>query len=677
MLPSIDRFRHPLALLASVVLTTSTGFTSQDDPRIVASIARADAAAQAIVDTPAGERTFANTLTALDDLGAQFMIETTMIQFLAYVSPDSDLRDVGTAAEALVDNWSIEFGKREDIYAAVKEYAATNPQLDTLQQRMLDETMRDYRRSGMDLSGEDRARLIEIEKELAKLGTAFSKTIREDDSTVLLTADELKGVPADVVAGIERSGDLYACSLDYNTVYRPILTYCEVEATRQKMSYARRRKGGLKNIETLEEMIALRHEQATLLGYDSTAAFVTEPRMAKDPKTVQAFYDDLRPKLRVKSELDKAEYARAKQMHLGDPTAEIQSWDRSFYDDYLKRTKYAVDSTIVKEYFSMETVLAGLFDITKSLYGLEYKDVTDKSEAKGRPIWHEDVKLYEVWDKATGEMLGEFYLDLFPRDNKYGHAAKFSVEPRKRWPDGSLHLPVCALVCNFTKPTQDKPSLMSHDEVETLFHEFGHCLHSILTTADIMGYEGTHVARDFVEAPSQMFENWVWDADVLSLFAKHYETGATLPKELLDGMLSARYLGSGCNTEGQVYLGLMDFRYHTSGADVDTRAIEMEVAGQCSVFPYMEGTYFQAGFGHLVGYHAGYYGYLWSLVYASDMFSRFKEHGDILDPALGAEYRNKILAPGGTMDAMDLVRDFLGREPKADAFLEHLGLQGE
>jgi Zn-dependent oligopeptidase len=276
-------------------------------------------------------------------------------------------------------------------------------------------------------------------------------------------------------------------------------------------------------------------------------------------------------------------------------------------------------------------------------------------------------------------MLGVFSIDLHPRQNKYGHAAQWGLAQHKVWSDGRETKPVAALVCNFTKPTPDKPSLLSHDEVETFFHEFGHCLHTILSEGETFRFSGTGVERDFVEAPSQMFENWVWDADVLRTFARHYETDEAFPDELLAGMLAARHLGSGMLAEHQFFYGLADMAYHTtttSDGAVDTTQKGLDLFEEVELYDRVPETFYQASFGHLTGYEAGYYGYQWSLVYACDMFQRFKELG-MLSPSAGLYYRQKILGRGGTLDGLDLVRDYLGREPDMSAYLKHLGLEVE
>lgn len=645
-----------------------------DIPSVVdKAIAEADKAVAAIIAVPDGQRTFENTLGAIDDLAARLEASTSMAQFMAYVSTDAEEREASNAATARLQAWFIDLSKNEDLYKAVKAYASTNPKLEGERERYLEHTLRDYRRAGMELSPDKRARLTEIEKTLSELAIDFETNIREDETTVLLTKDELPGMDEEYLEPRKVTDDLYAIQMDYPSV-DPIWKSCSDEETRQKVRFAYTRRGGKQNVRLLERLLKLRDERASLLGYDTTADFVVETRMSGDAATVRAFYDELIPIVARKAKQDYAELTEAKREDTGDPDAVVQIWDRNYYQDYLLRNEYDVDSEEVRQYFPIDAVIDGLFSITQSLYGLEYRDVTASAGTPDRPLWHEDVKLYEVHDRRSGEYLGSFYLDLFPRDNKYGHAAQWGLRQHKVFMDGTEQKPLAALVCNFTKPTADKPSLMMHDEVETFFHEFGHCLHTILSEASLQSFSGTSVERDFVEAPSQMFENWVWDADVLGTFTRHYKTGEPLPRELLDRMVSARHLGSGLWAQGQLWLGLIDYTYHTTpGGEVDTTAVQHRLSEEILLYPAVPNTYFQAAFGHLTGYEAGYYGYMWSLVYASDMFQRFKELG-MLSPEAGLYYRDKILSRGGTIDGMDLVREYLGREPEMEAFLEHLGL---
>ncbi len=675
MLCSVRSHRALGLILMATVMTVGHA-AAQDYPAdspVADSLKAANAAVQQIVDLPDAQRNFDNTLGALDDLVVRLQTDTNMIAFMAYVSTDAAERETGQKAEEHISNWMIGLRKREDLYRAVKAYATTTPKLEGEQARLLEHTLRDYRRAGMDLSPADREKLKSIEMEINRLGIEFEKNIREDETRVPLTREELGGMSPDYFGGLKSSGDVFLLGLDYPT-FIPIMDLCTNETTRKKMWLAFKRKGGMRNVQLLERILKLRADAAALLGYKHPADYETEPRMAKNAQAVLDFYGKVRPLVRKKAALDKAEFIAAKREHTGNPAADLYPWDQSFYKNQLMKQKYAVDGEKVREYFPMDRVVEGLFGITQSLYGLEYRDITATAAKSGRRIWHPDVKLYEVWDKAGNELLGEFYIDLHPRENKFGHAAQWGLRSRKVWNDGGVQKPIAALVCNFTKPTADKPSLLTHDEVETFFHEFGHCLHTILTETRYGEFAGTSVARDFVEAPSQMFENWVWDAEVLKGFARHYQTGELLPRELLDGMIRARHVGSGFEAERQFYYGMCDMAYHTAPrGEVDTTKVAGELFAEIEQYQAVPEVFHQASFGHLVGYQAGYYGYQWSLVYACDMFQRFKELG-MLSPDAGMYYRKKILARGGSIDAIDLVKDYLGREPRMDAYLEHLGL---
>ena len=405
---------------------------------------------------------------------------------------------------------------------------------------------------------------------------------------------------------------------------------------------------------------------AELLGHNTYSEYQLQSRMAKTPETVWEFENGLKTALREKAQKDYDELLEIKKTRV--PGADkINGWERSYYADKLMKEKYQLDSDKVKEYFELDDVLAGLFSITQTLFDVEYREVENPS------VWHEDVRMFEVIQ--DGKIKGRFYLDLFPRDNKYGHAACFGILNGKMTPMG-YKIPTASLVCNFPKPTEDKPSLMPHSQVRTFFHEFGHVLHQMMTTADLYSQSGTNVSRDFVEAPSQIFENWTWNYEALKMFARHYETGEVLPKDLFDKMLAAKNVGSGMSASGQVFLGTFDLtlhdKYDPDGQKTTTDVLK-EVQKEVSLIDYVEGTHFHTAFGHLTGYASSYYGYLWSKVYAQDMFSVFEENG-IMDTETGIRYRDIILASGSSKDELELVKEFLGREPNNEAFLKELGL---
>ena len=641
---------------------------------VEATIRRADAKLDAIAALPLELRTFSNTVEAIDDTIAEVFERTRMASFLSNVATEENDRASGREAEQRVGDWFLRLARHEGLYRSLSEWSATSPLLDEGEQRLLDVTLRDFRREGMDLDAADRARLAEVDQELGELGVLFRRNIADDRSALRATRAELEGCAADWIDGLERHGDALLVPAKDPGI-RQVMTYCSVPTTRERMARVVGRRAA-ENVDVLERILELRHRKATLLGYAHAADYETEVRMAGSADAVRAFYAELVPKLRRKAQQDLDELREAKRTDTGDTDAELEAWDVRYYKSWLLRERYAVDTREVVEYFPLEGVQDGLFAITQDLYGLTYREITE--EAKRRPtperhLWHEDVRIFEVWDDESRELLGTFYLDLFPRPGKYGHAAQFPLVLRKEWSDGRVTRPRVALVCNFPRPTARRPSLLEHAEVVTFFHEFGHCLHSLLSEAPFASLSGTNVARDFVEAPSQMFENWVWDPAVLGRFARHYRTDDRLPDELLERMAAAKDLGSGLDAEGQVFLGMLDLAYHTDeDGIVDTTAVRDEVYRRTRSFDPIEGSVSQASFGHLVGYQAGYYGYLWSLVYASDMFSRF-EH-DPMNTDTARAFRREVLSRGGMRDELTMVRNFLGREPNADAFLRELGL---
>ncbi len=317
----------------------------------------------------------------------------------------------------------------------------------------------------------------------------------------------------------------------------------------------------------------------------------------------------------------------------------------------------------------MDNVIDGFFVISQILFGIKYREIEEPS------VWHEEVRMFEMLEKSTGDKIGVFYLDLYPRENKYQHAAEFTIISGKKIGD-QYQLPVACLVCNFPRSTASKPSLLPHDDVETFFHEFGHLLHDLLSTAELSSQAGTSVAMDFVEAPSQMLENWVWNKQSLSMFARHYKTGEIIPDSLLNRMISARNLQSGNDLLQQIFYGMLDMTLHDNfepSASQSITDVVIELQNTITHFPHIDGTYQEASFDHLMGYAASYYGYLWSEVYASDMFSIFDKNG-VLNSDIGYRFRKSIFEKGGEENPMNLVEEFLGREPSNAAFLKRQGI---
>ena len=351
----------------------------------------------------------------------------------------------------------------------------------------------------------------------------------------------------------------------------------------------------------------------------------------------------------------------------GDEHAVVQRWDWRYYHERLLKEEHGVDSGEVAAYFPLEQTLDGMFELTAEVFGLTYRPVDV-------PVWHEDVRSFEVADAASGRTIATFHMDLFPREGTFGHAAAFTLVPGRLLPDGEYQRPVSAIVANFTKPTATTPSLLRHDEVQTLFHEFGHILHQVLTTAELVRFSGTSVQRDFVEAPSQIMEHWTWQPAVLARFARHHETGEVIPAELVERMNGARTLDVALFKLRQVQFGMFDMAVHGPDAatlDLDRAATD---ATAVTLVPRPPDTFWPSSFAHIIrGYDAGYYGYLWAEVIGDAMFDRFAREG-VTSPDVGADYRRHVLEPGGTADASELVERFLGHPPSRTPFLRKLGI---
>ncbi|MEO9256455.1 MAG: M3 family metallopeptidase [Tepidiformaceae bacterium] len=635
-----------------------------------AAMRECDAAVDRIVAVPDGERTFANTLIALEGAGDKVSQAAGTYGFMAYVSADDGLREAGRAADERLEKYGIALSFREDLYDAIRAYAATDEakSLTGENVRLLEKELLDYRRNGFELPAEQRGRVRVLMDQLVELDTKFRTAINEWQDAIVVPRKELAGLPDAFIDGlktVEEAGKTrYRVSLDYPEI-QPFMANAESQALRKELFEKDQRKGGDGNVQVLEDAIRVRNEIAQLLGYDSWAAYRVETRMAKRRESVEEFLTDLREKVAIKAAGDMATMATAAQQLTGSPAVNI--WDWRYYHNSLLKTQYAIDEFEVAKYFPLDAVIDGLFSVTQKMLGVRYQAAPDA------PRWHEDVQAFDVFEANGTEPFARFYMDLFPRANKFSHAAAFTLQRGRRLADGSYQKPVSAIVANFTKPTPTQPSLLRHGEVVTFFHEFGHILHQTLTRAERARFSGTATERDFVEAPSQMLEHWVWEPEVLSSFSRHYETGKPLPTELLEAMISAKNLNSGVMTLRQLFFATLDFTYHSPGFTGNTTNTVQELH-DITGFPYPAGTHFQSGFGHLFGYDAGYYGYLWSHVFGDDMYTRFDEHGP-LDEATGTRYRKMILERGGTVDGDELVRDFLGREPNNTAFLRGLGLE--
>ena len=633
-------------------------------------ISKADFIKNEIVQIASTERTYENTLVRIDDIYSVIESVWSPGYLMGSVHTSEEIRNEGLEASKKIENYITELSLNEDLYNAVVAYVTTAEakSLKGFRKKFLDDLFLDYKRIGFNLSKDKREKVKAVLDVLTDLGLEFDKNIRSAQDTLFLDPKDLAGLPDNYKKERLQNNGKYAIDMTYPS-YVPFMDQAESDEAREALRFKFNNRARAENIGVLNDILRNRMKLVKLLGYNSYAEYRTEDRMARNPKNVWDFENDLKQQLREKAENDVAEMLTIKSVRLGKNTKTIHPWEAGFYENQVKLKKYNLDREEVRQYFEFNNVTEGLFTIYQQLFNVRFEKVQNPS------VWHEDVQMFSIYDKTTSALIGNFYLDMFPRANKYGHAAAFSVVMGKMTENG-YQKPATALVCNFPKPTDFQPSLLTHENVETYFHEFGHLVHGVLTTSQLISYAGTSVARDFVEAPSQMLENWVWQKESLSLFAKHYETGEVIPEELLDRMIAAKNINSGTKALQQIFYGIYDFTLN-DGFDPDgnksTTDLIKELKNEITFYPYQEGTHQQASFGHLNGYGAAYYGYKWSEVYAQDMFSVFETNG-ILNPDIGLKYRKIILEKGGTVDPFELVKEFLGREPNSEAFLRSMGI---
>ncbi|MBN1780909.1 Zn-dependent oligopeptidase [bacterium] len=624
-----------------------------------------------IYDIPAEERTFDNTLRSLDALQDRLNSVWSTVYLMAYTHPDDAIREACNTANVEFEKFSTAMAMDEKLYQAVKAFSKTKEAgaLTGYRKKFLDETLRDFRRNGFGLPAEKRKELKALKDKITEISNLFSKNIRDYQDSLIVNESDVEGLPEDYKKTYVQTDGTYKLDMSYPS-YVPFMEYSESDAARKALYLKFTNRAKDSNLDVLDSLLIYRKRMVNVLGYKTYAEYGLETRMAKDPKTVWDFEYDLKDQLLPKAKLDYEELLEAKRSHTGDAEADtIYSWEKSFYNTLLLRTKYNLDPEEVKQYLELDNVLSGLFAITQTLFGVTYSEVGNPS------VWNDEVRLFEVF--RDGNLIGRFYMDMFPRKNKYSHAACFGLVKGRETGEG-YQIPSATMVCNFPKPTEDKPSLLSHDETVTFFHEFGHLLHNILTRSPLGSYAGTNVERDFVEVPSQIMENWAWDYASLKMFARHYQTGEVLPEDLFNRMIAAKNVNSGNNTLQQVYYGVLDMTLHDQfdpeGTVLTTQVVK-ELQNDLTLFPFVEGSHFHAAFDHLTGYAAGYYGYLWALVYAQDMFSLFETAG-IMDKETGKRLGG-VFSKGGSVDPMVLVKDFLGREPNQKAFIRSLGLKEE
>ncbi len=576
------------------------------------------------------------------------------------VHPDEAVRGAAKQCQQDLSEFSTKVFLDRALYEALS--AVQPPPGDAELARSLSHILRDFRRSGVDKDEATRTRLEAINKELVEASQAFRQLLNEDVRSVEVDGPAgLAGLPQDFIdAQKPNENGKLALTTDYTDFY-PVQTYAKDTTLRKNLYDAFMGRGFPANGERLKQVLALRHEYATLLGHPNWASYNAEDKMARDQKTIDAFIQDVAKIARPRMQADLAELLAAKKKD--DPKAKrIEAWDRFYYMAKVREDKHAFDAKEVRPYFGYSAVKDGIFALYGELFGLSFERLPDE------PVWHPKVEAWAM--KADGKLVGKFYLDMHPRKDKYKHAAMFSIQTGTQGGD----IPMGTLVCNFPDPGEgDGKAMMEHSQVTTFFHEFGHLIHHLLASrARYVNLAGINVEWDFVEAPSQLLEEWAWDAKVLQRFAKHVDTGEPIPADLVRRMRQAEEFGKGADVMRQVFYAAYSFYLHTADPEqVDLEKFTNTIYGDYSPYPRTPEDKIYANFGHLMGYSSMYYTYQWSLSLAKDIFTRFEAEG-IENAEVARAYRDLILAPGGSRDARDLVRDFLGREPSLDAYQKWL-----
>ena len=612
--------------------------------------------------------TYNNLIVALDDLLNDIEKVSSTSYIIAQVHGDSAIRAVGVAASDDISPFYSDLYSDKDVYNQIKAFSVSDEYgtLNAVQRKAVDDIIIDFDQSGVGLSAEDLAKMKALNKEINELTSQFTKNLNAHKDVLKTDEAGMAGL-SDTFKEANRVADNeYEITINHASC-RTFLSNATSAALRKELYFKYRNVAAAGNMTIIDQLRDKRYELAQVMGKASIANMILESRMAKNPETVWAFLDDLVDRSLEKGKVDYQEVKDARNSYLGINTDEdIATWDFSFYYNQLKKSKYELDTEKIRAYLPMDQCLKGMMDTYQTLLGLKF------IEKSNEQLWHDDAKMFEVMKE--GKLIGRFYLDLFPRADKNTWAYCMPFNSGKKMTDG-YQIPSALLLTNFTPATANKPSLISHGELSTLFHEFGHVMNKIAYSGDLSMQAGTK--RDFTESMSQIFENWIWDYDILSSFAKHYETGEVLPRSLFDKMTASKNLGSGLGTLSGVrnaFYDLMLYHKHDPSNPIDTDDIWKKWDEKQGFYPRAtEGTHPQASWIHINGYPVYTYGYLWSDVYSQDMFTQFEENG-LLDTATGKRYSDLIMGNGSQRTIQEAVEEFLGRPSNNKAYIKSLGL---
>ncbi|WP_261885073.1 oligopeptidase A [Vibrio pomeroyi] len=598
-----------------------------------------------------------------------------------------ELREAYESCLPVLSEYGTWVGQHKGLFEAYKAIKASEAfsALNRAQQKNITDALRDFELSGIGLPADEQHRYGEISKRQSELGSQFSNNVLDATmgwSKQITDVAELAGMPESALAAAQAAAESkeqegYLLTLDIPS-YLPVMTYCDNQALRKELyeAYVTRASdrgpnaGKWDNTEIITEQLKLRHEIARMLGFSTYSEKSLSTKMAETPDQVLGFLNDLAIKAKPQGEREVEELRQFAEKEFG--VSELNLWDIAYYSEKQKQNLFEISDEELRPYFPESNVVSGLFEVLNRVFGMSV------TEREGVDTWHESVRFFDIFD-ATGALRGSFYLDLYAREHKRGGAWMDDCRGRRITESGELQTPVAYLTCNFNKPVGDKPALFTHDEVVTLFHEFGHGIHHMLTQVEAGAVAGINgVPWDAVELPSQFLENWCWEEEALSFISGHFETGEALPKEMLEKMLAAKNFQSAMFILRQLELGLFDFTLHTEyDPEVGARVLETlaDVKSKVSVLPSLDWNRFSHSFGHIFagGYSAGYYSYLWAEVLSADAFSAFEEEG-IFNTETGNRFLNNILEMGGSEEPMELFKRFRGREPQIDAMLRHAGI---